>query len=109
MSNRTQFYYSKAWKQVRKSIWLKQYCLCGICKRPVYVDGISDYLPKDKRLKGIVHHIEHLNESNVFNDSITINESNLIGLCIDCHNKIHGDSPTRNDLTFDEYGNLIKG
>ena len=104
----SQFYYSKTWKQVRKQVWLKQHLLCNRCNRPVYVDGISDYLPKEKRLKGIVHHIEYLNETNINDDTKTIDESNLEGLCIDCHNEEHTDTSTRKDVMFDDEGNLIK-
>lgn len=103
------FYKSRAWEDVRKTIWLKQNLLCNICHRPVYVDGISDYIPKDKRLKGIVHHIEHITDSNINDMSITLNKDNLEGLCIDCHNRIHNTKqPTRQEYEFDEEGNLIK-
>lgn len=104
------FYKSKAWNRVRLNIWRKQYCLCNRCGRSVYVDGISEYIPKEKRLKGIVHHKIHLNENNVLDDNITLNEDNLEGLCIDCHNKEHNDPGIlRNGYSFDEEGNLIKG
>ncbi len=103
------FYKSKAWRDVRLNVWRKQYCLCARCKKPVYVSGISEYIPKEKRVKGIVHHIEYLNETNINDISKTLDESNLEGLCIDCHNKEHFETgSTRSDYTFDENGNLIK-
>lgn len=102
------FYYTKTWKQVRKTIWLKQHLLCNRCHRPVYVDGISQYIPKDKRLKGIVHHKQHLNNNNINNDNITLGEDNLEGLCVECHNKEHFDTSTRKDVKFDDDGNLIR-
>lgn len=105
---RTDFYYSKLWKTVRKSIWLRQYCLCNKCGRPVYVDGISEWIPKEKRVKGIVHHKIHLTDSNVYDDTITINEDNLEGLCIYCHNIVHGDNATRDNYIFDDNGNITK-
>ena len=106
--NRYEFYQSKAWKQVRKNIWLKQNCLCARCHRPVYVNGISNYIPKEDRLKGIVHHKIYLDNNNVYDDNITLNEDNLEGLCIDCHNQEHFTSlVTRSDVMFDEEGNLI--
>ena len=46
---RKDFYNSKAWKTVRKNVWIKQNLLCNRCHKPVYVDGLSDYIPKDKR------------------------------------------------------------
>ena len=106
---RKDFYNSKAWKSTRKSIWLKQSLLCNRCKRPVYVDGISDYLPKEKRLTGIVHHKIYLDNSNVYDDNISLNEDNLEGICKDCHEKEHHqDQVVRKNYKFDENGNLIK-
>lgn len=108
-SQRLSFYKSKLWKQVKNNVWLKQYCLCAECNRPVYVDGITDWIPKEKRLKGIVHHKEYLHSYNLNDDDIAINEDNLVGLCVECHNHIHGkDNATRKEVKFDDYGNLIK-
>lgn len=108
---RKDFYHSKVWNQVRKNIWLKQNLLCAICNKPVYVDGISDYLPKEYRRTGIVHHIEHLDNINVYDDNITLNENNLIGVCKWCHEHIcHNESKAkRNTIQFDENGNVIRG
>ena len=107
--SRQSFYNSKAWKDMRKYIWLKQSCLCARCHRAVYVDGISDYIPKEKRLVGIVHHEEYLNDFNILDDSIALNEDLLKGICIDCHNEEHnlGSGVTKKDVMFDENGNLI--
>lgn len=106
---RKDFYNSKAWKQVRKNVWLKQNLLCGICNRPVYVDGISEWIPKESRRTGIVHHKEFLNDLNVYDDAIALDENNLIGVCKDCHEKEHHkDISTRIGYEFDEYGNLVK-
>lgn len=106
---RKNFYKSKVWQQVRKNIWLKQNLLCNRCGLPVYVDGLSDWLPKGKRRTGIVHHKIYLDEINVYDDSIAIDESNLEGICKDCHEKEHHqDQSTRQGYSFDEYGNLIK-
>jgi len=106
---RKEFYQSKVWKQVRKNIWLKQSCLCARCHRPVYVNNISEWIPKEKRLKGIVHHKEYLNDININDESISLNEDNLEGLCIDCHNNEHfSTNVTKLDVMFDEEGNLVK-
>ena len=106
---RKDFYKSKVWQQVRKSIWLKQNLLCNRCGLPVYVDGLSDWLPKGKRRTGIVHHKIYLNDTNVYDDNIAIDESNLEGICKDCHEKEHQqDQSTRQGYSFDEEGNLIK-
>lgn len=106
---RKDFYNSKAWKVVRKNIWIKQNLLCARCHKPVYVDGISEYIPKDKRRVGIVHHKIYLDNMNVANDSIALSEDNLEGLCKECHElEHHQDVVTRNNYLFDEYGNLVK-
>lgn len=107
---REKFYQSKIWKQVRYIIWMKQCCLCARCGRPVWVKGLSDEsIPKEKRIKGIVHHKVYLNDINILDDSIAIDEHNLEGLCIDCHNTEHFKSDSlRKDVMFDVDGNLIK-
>lgn len=106
---RKQFYQSKAWEDVRKSVWLKQHLLCNRCHQPVYVDGISEYLPKNKRVVGIVHHKKYLDESNVYDINTTLNIDNLEGLCKKCHDIEHNSNVgLRKEYTFDELGDLIK-
>ncbi len=107
-SGRKDFYNSRLWRKVRLNVWRKQHLLCASCGLPVYVDKLSDYIPKEKRRTGIVHHIEHLTEENFLNPEISLDESNLVGLCLSCHNKIHGEQPIREGLSFDEEGNLVK-
>lgn len=105
---RKDFYNSKLWKRVKRSIWLKQSCLCARCHRPVYVDGISDYIPREYRRTGIVHHKVFLTEANLYDDSISIDEANLEGVCKACHEELHHtDVVTRNGYIFDEDGNLV--
>ena len=105
--DRKDIYHSKAWGKIRKTIWIQQGCLCNRCGRPVYVDGLTDWIPKDKRLIGIVHHKEYLTNTNYTDDSIAYGTDNLEGLCIDCHNKEHNDTSVRKDLMFDENGMII--
>ena len=103
------FYKSKAWEDVRKTIWLKQNLLCNRCHRPVYVDGISDYIPKNKRVRGIVHHINHIDDDNIQDINITLNPDNLEGLCIYCHNEEHAKgNAIRKEYRFDDEGNIVK-
>ena len=105
--NRKLFYNSKLWKSVRRSVWIKQNLLCAVCHKPVYVDGISEYLPKESRRTGIVHHKIWLDNNNIENDDITINENNLIGVCKECHENIHhANMSCRKDMMFDEDGNI---
>ena len=106
---RKNFYNSKAWKVVRKNVWLKQQLLCNRCHKPVYVDGISKWIPKQQRRTGIVHHKIYLDDINVNDINVTLNIDNLEGICKECHEKEHhSDEVTRNGVTFDEDGNLIK-
>lgn len=106
---RKDFYNSKVWKDVRKNVWLKQHLLCAICNRPVYVDGLSDYIPKENRRTGIVHHKIYLNDTNVYDDSIALDENNLIGICKECHEEEHHqDIAKRKDYVFNDDGELIK-
>ena len=72
---RKSFYNSKAWKQVKNNIWIKQHLLCNRCHKPVYVDGLSDYLPKEKRRTGIVHHKIYLDNENVYDDAIALSDA----------------------------------
>lgn len=105
---RKEFYQSQVWKSVRKAKWIEQDCCCSVCGRPVYVAGVTDYIPKENRLVGIMHHKEYLTEENLSDDSIALAEDNLTGLCIDCHNKEHKSMATRKGLLFDSEGNLVK-
>ena len=107
---RKDFYKSKAWKDNRKAFALSRYCICERCGKAVYVSGINDYLPKENRLRYVVHHKEYLNEDNYIDDSVALDWNNLELLCIDCHNKEHNvrQDATRCDLEFDDNGNLIQ-
>lgn len=104
---RRQFYNSKAWQDVRKTVWLKQNLLCNRCHKPVYVDGISEYMPKGNRTIGIVHHKVYLDNYNINNKEVTLDINNLEGLCKYCHDKEHAKgNAIRNNYYFDEEGNI---
>ena len=107
--NRQEIYNSKAWKQIRYGYALYRNCKCERCQRAVYVTGINDYLPKEKRLRYIVHHKRYINELNKNDDEVVYDWDNLELLCIDCHNDEHfGIKSTKKGLKFDEYGNLVE-
>ena len=108
--SRQGLYKSKAWKQNRIAFAISKYCICERCGRAVYVSGVNDYLPKEQRLRYIVHHKEYLNDNNYTDDTIAYDWDNLELLCIDCHNKEHTQkvSAIRTDLEFDENGNLVQ-
>ena len=103
---RKDFYHSKAWKTSRKSIWLKQNLLCAVCHKPVFVSGISEWIPKEKRLTGIVHHKEYITDKNYFDDNVFFNLDNLESICLAHHNDEHFGKKV--DYMFDGEGNLIK-
>lgn len=104
---RLEFYNSKAWKQNRVAYAISKHCICERCGRPVYVSKVNAYLPKDKRLRYIVHHKEYLDDNN-FTDDLALSWDNLELLCIDCHNNEHHEQSTKEGVTFDNEGNLIK-
>lgn len=93
-----QFYNSKAWKQCRDTVFKRDFGLCVHCGKP----GEE------------VHHITWLRPENINNPDITLNSSNLITLCKDCHNKEHSRNQyskkksIREGFKFDEHGNIIQ-
>ena len=93
-----QFYKSKAWKDCRRAYILKVHGLCEEClARGEYTPGY------------IVHHKILLTPSNISDPSVSLNHDNLRYVCIDCHNREHmGSGALRDDVMFDEDGNVIK-
>lgn len=89
---RRDFYTSKEWVACREAYAASVFYLCERCKRPGY----------------IVHHKTHITDENVSDPNITLNWDNLEFLCIECHNREHfSQEITRNDVKFDEKGQLI--
>jgi len=107
--SRKNIYTTKLWKKNRIAYAMSKYCLCERCGQPIYMSGASDYIPKENRVKGIVHHKIYLTDNNYTNDDIAYNWDNLELLCLECHNKEHMTSlVTRDEYIFDELGNLQK-
>ena len=75
-----QFYKSKAWQRCRESYLKKVGYLCERCLKK----GL--YVPAE-----IVHHKVYLDESNILDESFTLNFANLEALCRDCHAEEHDD------------------
>lgn len=48
-----------------------------------------------------VHHIIHLTPDNVNDPEISLNQDNLMLLCNECHNKIHGRFEGKKSYEFD--------
>ena len=53
-----------------------------------------------------VHHLIHINSTNIEDINVTLHQDNLLLLCKDCHNKEHGRFKTVRQK-FDAEGNLI--
>lgn len=87
------FYNSKAWEDCRLAFMRSKFFICERC------GGAAT----------IAHHKTYLTPANINNPDITLNWENLEALCQDCHNKEHQSkySATREDVMFDEQGNLI--
>lgn len=88
------FYKSKAWLDCREGYIKVVHGLCERCGNP----------------GDILHHKILLNPSNINNPEITLNWEHLEYLCQTCHNREHHSEEhetTRNDVKFDELGNII--
>lgn len=56
-----------------------------------------------------VHHIIHLTSENVVDPEISLNQENLMLLCNECHNKVHGRfEGNKKGVYFDDLGNFVK-
>lgn len=92
------FYNSKAWQKCRDLVFERDFGLCVKCGAP----GEE------------VHHITWLRPENINDPNITLNASNLITLCKDCHKKEHSRNQylqkksIREGLMFDENGNILQ-
>ncbi|MDT1933929.1 HNH endonuclease signature motif containing protein [Staphylococcus aureus] len=72
---RNKFYHSTSWNQLRMKAYLRDNRECQHCKR------------EGKAVKGQnVHHIKPIDQR----PDLALDINNLITLCIDCHNKVHG-------------------
>jgi 5-methylcytosine-specific restriction protein A len=112
MSRQQKFYNSKQWKSTRASYIIKQDSICEKCHRVCWAKSYEGYIRAKKQGKDVmfcvVHHRKHISPTNLDDPMTTLNHSNLQLLCIECHNKEHmtKDSEIREDITFDEMGNI---
>ena len=97
----TGFYQTKQWKKVRQAYWYEQGGKCERCDN----EDTDD-------MTMIVHHKDHLTEEDIQKGNFKkmYGFENLELLCIDCHNKEHGNTskPTKEGYIFDDNGDLIK-
>jgi len=83
------FYNSKEWKQARLQKLAEVSYRCEECSK----------------IAEEVHHKVAVKITNFHDINITINRSNLIALCKDCHNKVHNRF-VKSQAKFDKNGNL---
>jgi len=84
------FYASVAWKKTSKAYAASKFYICEKCGRQGY----------------IVHHKIHLTPTNITDPAMTLSFSNLMYLCLECHNTIHAKEQTRKAVV-DEAGNMV--
>ena len=87
------FYNSAAWIKCREAYKQSVFGLCERCGQP-----------GDE-----VHHKVYLTPNNINDPAIALSWDNLELLCHECHTREHQNkhSATREDVMFDEQGNLI--
>jgi 5-methylcytosine-specific restriction endonuclease McrA len=83
------FYHSKNWLMVSKMKLLECNYTCNKCGK----------------YGNHVHHKIPITDTNVGDTNITLSSDNLVVLCQECHNKVHGRG--ENKAVFDSSGNLI--
>lgn len=87
------FYNSKEWIKCRNGYMQSKNYICERC------GNVAE----------ICHHKIELTPDNIDSPDITLNSDLLMALCLDCHNRVHGNGDTtREGLTFDSNGNLIQ-
>lgn len=93
------FYKSQAWKVCRDGIWRRDGGLCQDCWRRGVLTPAEE-----------VHHIKPLTPLNIRDPEISLNPSNLISLCRECHRARHAGetekTKTHERYTVDEAGNV---
>ena len=73
------FYTHKAWRQ----------CRAAFISDRIAIDGGRCQLCHEAQ-GYIVHHKQELDQQNIMDADVALNHSNLMYLCQDCHNKVHG-------------------
>ena len=84
------FYKSTTWQKTRE--------LCihragGLCERCLKEGLITPAV--------VVHHIKPITPENINDPNITLNQDNLMALCVDCHAKIHHPNQRRYKIDKD--------
>lgn len=88
-----QFYCSAAWDKCRKSF---------IAERIATDGGFCQQCGSN--LGFIVHHKVKLTPENIKDPRVALAHSNLMFVCLDCHNMIHMADIHKGIVRFDEHG-----
>jgi 5-methylcytosine-specific restriction enzyme A len=86
---KSKFYNSGAWKQLREEVKKRDNYECQECKRQgkVFLDTYELNKKKSrKKIKLVVHHIKELEH----HPDLALDIDNLETICVNCHNKHHG-------------------
>ena len=75
-TKRNQFYWSSEWRKLKHSVLKRDHHECQLCKR-------EGRLTLDNLM---VHHIKPLE----YYPLLRLDADNLVTLCKNCHNKVHG-------------------
>ena len=88
-------YNSKEWRNIRNYVLSRDFFMCQVC-------GEVNC--------NIVHHITELTPMNINDATITLNADNLITVCNQCHDEIHGRNYRKEQerYAFDADGNIIE-
>lgn len=93
------FYNGTRWRKCAKAFAASKLYICERC---------SNQFPRmdGKRQRWIVHHKQPLTPDNINDDYIAYGWSNLMFLCIECHNAVHGRQ-SRRSMHFGADGQLV--
>ncbi len=72
------FYTSKAWRKCRQAVLEEHGRLCQVCLGKGLIEPATE-----------VHHKIHLTPENINDPKITLDSSNLMCLCEECHAEMH--------------------
>jgi 5-methylcytosine-specific restriction endonuclease McrA len=87
------FYNSRIWRRTRKQKLHDDTYTCHDCGSRA----------------NEVHHIVELTPDNINDPNVTLNPSNLMSLCGDCHKKrTKGRADVEDGYCFDEQGNVVR-
>ena len=87
-----QFYKSTTWQNCRDAYMRKAKGLCEDCLKKGLIVAAEE-----------VHHITFITPDNINDPNITLNQSNLVALCRDCHRKRHGN---KKRYQIDQWGRV---